>query len=219
MFKEVEYEKINHVIIVKTHGRRCIKSAYEKLGYGEHTPNKFSALTLKHKNPSATIILFSTGNITIMGPKTMWGALYVLQVLKEKFDLKIIHIKLTNVVVKFMHKPSGSEFISDFYDWDKSNCECDMELFPSCTYMVPNMTIKANFFNSGKTVVTGCNTEEMVHLIIRHLVHVIKTFYTNKDKIKVIDNKLVIDGSVTNKNTDDPLDETKPQMQNEDQAV
>lgn len=198
MIKAIEYEKINHVIIVKTHGRRCIRSAYEKLGYGEHTPNTFSALTLKHKNPSATIILFSTGNITIMGPKTMWGALYVLQILKEKFKLKIIHIKLTNVVVKFAHKPTGEGFISDLYDWDKSNCECDMELFPSCTYMVPKMSIKANFFNSGKTVVTGCNTEAMVRHVIKHLVNVIQTFYTKREHVKVIGKKLVLlDDSVT----------------------
>lgn len=214
MFEELEYEKINHVIIVKTYGRHCIRSVYEKLGYGEHTPNKFSALTLKHKNPSATIILFSTGNITIMGPKSIWGAIYVLQVLKEKLNLKIIHIKLTNLVVKFMHKPTGSKFISDFYNWDKSNCEYDMELFPSCTYMVPNLTIKANFFNSGKTVVTGCNNEKTTHLILRHLVHVIKNFYINKNTIKVIDNKLILESEKKVDEVDEKkFDETKPLIQ------
>jgi TATA-box binding protein (TBP) (component of TFIID and TFIIIB) len=198
MIKAVEFEKTNHVIIIKTHGRRCIKDAFEKLGYGEHAPNTFSALTLKHKNPSATIILFSTGNITIMGPKTIWGALYVLQVLKEKFNLKIVHIKLTNMVVKFSHKTTGDKFISELYNWDKSNCECDMELFPSCTYMVPKTSIKANFFNSGKTVVTGCNAEHVVKNVIKHLVTVIHTFYTNRNKIKIVDNNLVLNENMTN---------------------
>ncbi len=187
----IEYHKTNHVIIIKTHGRRCIQSAFEVLGYGEHTPKSFSALTLKHKNPSATIIMFSTGNITIMGPKTMWGAIYVLQKLKRKVDLKIIHIKLTNVVVKFSYK-NGEMDIAKLYDWDKSNCECDMELFPSCTYMVPHSSVKANFFNSGKVVVTGCSTEAVVENVIRHLVRVIHTFYDDGTKIKVVDKKLVV---------------------------
>jgi TATA-box binding protein (TBP) (component of TFIID and TFIIIB) len=200
--KGTEYHKTNHVIIIKTHGRRCIKSAFDLLGYGEHTPKSFSALTLKHKNPSATIIMFSTGNITIMGPKTMWGAIYVLQKLKRKFDLKIIHIKLTNVVVKFSYK-NGDMDIAKLYDWDKSNCECDMELFPSCTYMVPNSTVKANFFNSGKVVVTGCSTEAVVENVIKHLLKVIHTFYDDGSKIKVVDKKLVVVNGMTDNKEDE----------------
>lgn len=186
----VEYTKTNHVIIVKTHGRRSIKSAFETLGYGDHNPCRFSALTLKHRSPSATIIMFSTGNITIMGPKTFWGALFVLQKLKEKFNLKILHIKLTNVVATFEYSV-GDMKITDLYDWDKSNCQCSMALFPSCTYMVPNSTVKANFFNSGKVVVTGCNNEKVLESVIGHLVSVIHAFYKDASAIKIVDKKLV----------------------------
>lgn len=205
----VEYEKINHVIIVKTHGRRCIKSAFEKLRYGEHTPNSFSALTLKHKNPSATIIMFSTGNITIMGPKTLWGAMYVLEVLKQKFDLKVIHINVTNVVVKFTASKSSMN-IKDLYNWNKRDCDCDVDLFPSCTYMVPNTKIKANFFNSGKVVLAGCNTEEKVHDVIKHLTYVIHSFYNDRTAIQFGDapgNKkklLILPPSMTNTHDEEP---------------
>lgn len=202
---DIEYEKINHVIIVKTHGRRCIRNAFEKLRYGEHTPNSFSALTLKHKNPSATIIMFSTGNITIMGPKTRWGALYVLQTLKQKFDLDIIHINTTNVVVKFFQK-SKSMNINELYNWNKKDCDCDVDLFPSCTYMVPGTSIKANFFNSGKVVVAGCNTEEMVEKIIKHLMSVIHNFYKDNNTIEIVDKKLI----VTNNEPKDNMNEANP---------
>jgi transcription initiation factor TFIID TATA-box-binding protein len=187
----VEYEKINHVIIVKTHGRRCITSAFEKLRYGEHTPNSFSALTLKHRNPSATIIMFSTGNITIMGPKTHWGAMYVLEVLKQKFDLHIMHINVANIAVKFLQNASGMD-IRELYSWNKRDCDCDLDLFPSCTYMVPNTTVKANFFNSGKVVVLGCNTEEKVEHVIKHLTYVIHSFRSNDTIVKIIDKKAVV---------------------------
>lgn len=190
----IEYEKINHVIIIKTHGRRCIRAVFDKLRYGEHTPNSFSALTLKHNNPSATIIIFSTGNITIMGPKMLWGAMYVLANLKKQLDLDIFHIKVANVVVKFTQKNKSSMDINELYNWNKKDCDCDVELFPSCTYLVPNTTIKANFFNSGKVVITGCNGEVMAQKVIKHLNYVIHNFYRDRETVKVVDKKLVLDG-------------------------
>lgn len=191
---EVEYRKTNHVMIVKTQGKRCVKTAFDKLRYGEHTPNRFSALTLKHQNPSATIIMFSTGNITIMGPETEWGAMYVLSLLKDIFDLEIIHINVANIVVNFTQpKRDTGMNINELYKWNKKDCDCDEELFPSCTYMVPGTTIKANFFNSGQVVVTGCNNDETVQKVISHLISVIDYFYKDKDSVKVIDKKLFLE--------------------------
>ena len=191
--KEVEYIKTNHVMIVKTQGKRCVKYAFGKLRYGEHTPNRFSALTLEHQNPSATIIMFSTGNITIMGPKTKWGALYVLSLLKDIFDLEIIHINVANIVVNLSQPVrEGVMKINDLYQWNKKDCDCDEDLFPSCTYMVPNTTIKANFFNSGQIVVTGCSNDEVIETVVKHLIFVIDEFYKNNDVVKVIGNKLII---------------------------
>jgi transcription initiation factor TFIID TATA-box-binding protein len=202
--KELEYVKINHVMIVKTQGKQCVKNVFGKLKYGKHTPKSFSALTLKHKNPSATIIIFSTGNITIMGPKTQWGALYVMSLLKDIFDLEIIHINIVNVVVK-LSQPSKSEFvkINDLYQWNKKDCDCDEDLFPSCTYMVPNTTIKANFFDSGKIVVTGCNNENTIDTVIKHLIFIINEYYKDKETVKVVERKLVrneINGDKQNPN-------------------
>jgi TATA-box binding protein (TBP) (component of TFIID and TFIIIB) len=188
----MEYWKTNHVIIVKTHGMRDIRAAFDELEYGAHTPNSFSALTLKHRNPSATIIMFSTGNITIMGPKTMWGAMYVLYILKKRFDLKIIHINVANVVVKFKQVGRSGMDINDLYNWNKKDCDCDEDLFPSCTYMVPGTTIKANFFNSGKVVVAGCSSSGVAERVMSHLSYVISNFYDNKLSVGVVDKRLVL---------------------------
>lgn len=200
--RQIEYCKTNHVMIVKTQGKRCVKEAFEKLKYGEHTPNRFSALTLKHQNPSATIIMFSTGNITIMGPETEWGAMYVLSLLKDVFDLEIININIANIVVNMTQPREKSAMnINDLYKWNKKDCDCDIDLFPSCTYMVPGTTVKANFFNSGQIVITGCNNDDMVQTIIKHLVFVIDDFYKDKQSIKFIGKNLVV-GKEENEQSD-----------------
>jgi TATA-box binding protein (TBP) (component of TFIID and TFIIIB) len=189
----VEYTKINHVITVKTHGKRCLVKTYEKLNFGTYNPDVFSALTLHFENPHVTVIIFSTGNITVMGCSTLWGALYVLQWIKHKLNLKFMKIKLTNVVVKFnIINIKKQVDIVKLYESNKSDCACDVDTFPSCTYSVPGTNIKANFFNSGKIVVAGCSSDEQVIAIINKLVDLIHKFYDNE--IKVVDKKLLVEG-------------------------
>jgi TATA-box binding protein (TBP) (component of TFIID and TFIIIB) len=180
----VEFFKTNHIITIKTHGMRSLKDTFNILGYGTYSPITFSALTLKHKNPSTTVIVFSTGNITIMGAPNFWGALYVIQYIKRKLNMKFITVKLTNVVVKFsIKKFKDTVKINNLYEWDQSNCACNEELFPSCTYRVPDTNIKANFFTSGKIVVTGCNNHTTVLKIITHLVDVVHRFNDGEKEI------------------------------------
>jgi TATA-box binding protein (TBP) (component of TFIID and TFIIIB) len=183
---DIEFTKTNHIITIKTHGRRSLKNTFNILGYGTYSPIKFSALTLTHKNPSATVIIFATGNITIMGAPNFWGAMYVLLYLKRKLSLKFITIRLTNVVVKLsIEKFKNTVKINKLYEWDQSNCACNEELFPSCTYRVPDTNIKANFFTSGQIVVTGFNNHEKVLKIVGHLVDVVHRFSDGeKDVIK-----------------------------------
>lgn len=205
--ESVEFFITNHIITIKTHGMRSLVDTFNKLGYGTYSPITFSALTLKHKNPSTTVIVFSTGNITIMGAPNFWGAMYVIQYIKRKLDLEFINVKLTNVVVKFSIKKFKETIkINKLYEWDQSNCACNEELFPSCTYSVPNSNIKANFFTSGKIVVTGCNNNEKVKGVIEHLVDVIHRF-TDGEKDLIKDDK----GKKRKKNNDS--DKSEPKLQ------
>jgi TATA-box binding protein (TBP) (component of TFIID and TFIIIB) len=205
--ESVEFFITNHIITIKTHGMRSLVDTFNKLGYGTYSPITFSALTLKHKNPSTTVIVFSTGNITIMGAPNFWGAMYVIQYIKRKLDLEFINVKLTNVVVKFSIKKFKETIkINKLYEWDQSNCACNEELFPSCTYSVPNSNIKANFFTSGKIVVTGCNNNDKVKSVIEHLVDVIHRF-TDGEKDLIKDDK----GKKRKKNSDS--DKSEPKLQ------
>lgn len=156
-------------VIVKTQGRLCLEETYDRLGYGMYNPKNFSALTLKFVNPKMAINVFSTGNITIMGCKNKWIALYVMIDIKEELELEITKFSVTNIVATFSLKKSID--IERIYALDKTNSICDMETFPSCTYSIPNTNIKANFFNSGKVVVTGCTDESEIQTSIEYLLN------------------------------------------------
>jgi TATA-box binding protein (TBP) (component of TFIID and TFIIIB) len=133
--------------------------------------------------------------------------MYVIQYIKRKLDLEFINVKLTNVVVKFSIKKFKETIkINKLYEWDQSNCACNEELFPSCTYSVPNSNIKANFFTSGKIVVTGCNNNDKVKSVIEHLVDVIHRF-TDGEKDLIKDDK----GKKRKKNSDS--DKSEPKLQ------
>jgi len=170
----MEYNIENNVIIIKTHGMINLADTYKKMGYGTYCPTKFSALTLNHVNPSAAVIIFSTGNITIMGAKSYWGAMYIVQYIKRKLGLVFIDVKLSNVVIVFYLKNVIN--INNLYEWDRSKCACNVIIFPSCRYSIPNTNIKANFFTSGKIVVTGCPDVSVASNTIHYLLDVIKKY-------------------------------------------
>ena len=102
MTRKVEYKLTNHVVSAKISERRSLTEIFKILGHGLYRPKKFSALTCKFQNPKATIIFFSTGNITIMGSESYYGALYVLNKVKQQLGIKFVEIKLNNIVAKFL---------------------------------------------------------------------------------------------------------------------
>lgn len=152
------FKRTNLIITVKTLNAFDLRDVFDKINHGAYNPGKFSALTLHFKNPKCTILIFSTGNITIMGTSTYYGALFVLSKLKEKVQFTITSIKLTNMVVTF-----GIGAKIDIEKLAKRNsrfCTCNPELFPCCTINIPDTTTKANVFSSGKVVITGNKSEE-----------------------------------------------------------
>ena len=56
-------------------------------------------------------------------------------------------------------------------------------------------------------VIAGCNNDETIQKVIRHLILIIDGFYKDRDVIKVIDKKLVLGGKeveLTNVEQADP---------------
>lgn len=179
----VSYKKINHVISVKTHGGIDLSEAFKIMRYGTLSPSTFSALTMSHKNPSATVIIFSTGNMTIMGCESFYAALYVLNFMKKKLDLRILSVKLTNIVAKFSTNEYAKADVQKIYQNNQSNSACNIDIFPSCSYTIPNTKIKGNFFNSGKVIIAGCTSDDELEKSLKKLVDVIHANNNNIIKI------------------------------------
>lgn len=164
----------NHVILCSTAGRTYLPDIYKTLNIGRFRPRSYSALTQRYINPKATMILFSTGNITSMGSSTFFGAMRVLFKLKTDLDLKIVNIKLTNIVVNFNFSHLGVVDIQALYEKNRGLCTYDPSIFPCLTYAIENKNIKANIFSSGAAVITGCKDKESIRETIKIVLSKIK---------------------------------------------
>lgn len=168
------YKQTNHVILAQCHGRQPLASIFDELGYGKYRPKTYSALTQRFVDPKATMIIFSTGNITNMGCKTFFGALRVLLRVKRKMKLEFNNIKLTNIVINFSFKELGEIDLAKFYKENAGFSTYDPNIFPCLTYSIPNSKIKANIFESGNVVVTGCKSRERIQDSVNLVLNKIK---------------------------------------------
>ena len=169
------YKQTNHVILAQCHGRQSLLDVFKQLGFGKYRPKTYSALTQRFINPKATMIIFSTGNITNMGCKTFFGAMRVLLNVKKKLQLDIINIKLTNIVINFSFKDLGPIDLDKFYEENRGVCTYDPRIFPCLTYGIPDTKIKANIFDSGNVVITGCKNRECIQEAVNLVMEKIKS--------------------------------------------
>lgn len=175
---DVEYFRTNHVISVRTKGRKSLFEIFDVLKTGEYRPKKFSALTFKVSNPKSTLVFFSTGNLTIMGSYSYYGALYVLQYIKEKLGLEFINVKLTNIVAKLdinsiFDKPLH---VQRFFLKNSDKSISNMFIFPCCSYQIPNSHIKVNIFKTGSLVIMGSKSKEILENSINYILTEIQKF-------------------------------------------
>lgn len=156
----MEYTKTNYVITVKTSGANDVKSMYFRHRVGVVKPN-YGQLTIKTVNPKATIIIFSTGNITIMGSHTLWGVKYALHKLQGLFpELVYTDIHVGNVVTTF--NMTSKIDLLQFFKAHEQNSICNLDIFPSCSYHVQGTSVKANLFSSGNIILVGCTDDDMI---------------------------------------------------------
>lgn len=174
--KKIFYSQTNHVINCHCLGRINLKEVSNIIFYGKYIPKKYSAMSIKYKNPKSTNILFSTGSITNMGSKTYFGSLLALLQLKKTLNLKIIDIKLTNVVVNIYDKDISKIHFTDFYNKNKGICQYDPMIFPAITLSLPNSKIKANIFKSGKIILTGCNNTKLIEKSLKFILNKLKNY-------------------------------------------
>lgn len=182
---DIVYNRTNHVISVKTNGRKPLVEIFKTLRCGIYRPKKFSALTFKVSNPKTTLIFFSTGNLTLMGSPSYYGALYVLQYIKVKLGLELINVRLTNIVSKFSicNVFEKTLSIQRFFLQNSDKSISKMIIFPCCSYMIPNSRIKVNIFKTGSMVVAGCADQAALESSINYILEEIQKFIDNDKSV------------------------------------
>ena len=184
---DVNYSITNHVISIRTCGRKSLVDIFDQLKTGVYKPKRFSALTYKITNPKSTIIFFSTGNITLMGSPSYYGALYILNYIKNKLDLEFVNVKLTNIVSCFSIKDLFFKplHVHSFFIKNSDRSISNMVIFPCCSYKLPDKKIKINIFKTGSMVVTGCKNKDVVEESIYYILNEINSFISEDNDIKI----------------------------------
>lgn len=142
----------------------------EKYAYilkaGLFRPTKFSAYTIKCVNPKGSVMIFTTGKITVMGCKSFEEAHIILFRLQKRLRLVFDTIRCSNLVASCQVSTTNININS----LQEKYTDCivyNPELFPGCTYQPdPNGTIRVNIFQSGKIVVTGCTNHKDIQSTI-----------------------------------------------------
>lgn len=178
---KVIYKRINHVISIKTFGKKSLADIFNTLQTGVYDPKKFSAVTMKLEQPHVTVIIFSTGNVTVMGCTSYFGVLYALHYLKKKLNLEFINIKLTNIVAninltEIYDKPID---VYKFFNHTRDCSTFNKEVFPCCSYKMPHKNTKANIFETGSVNIVGSKNKEDMEENIRFVINVIDDFIEN----------------------------------------
>lgn len=150
---QFEFQTLNYVVSARAFGRVNLDIVRDRLGCGSYRPKRFSALSIKFVNPKASVILFSTGNITVMGAQSRFAALYVLARLRSIIDFDIIQTTVLNIVAKFWYGKIID--LDKLYSRHDRFANYDPDLFPSCCYTIPGTNNSANVFKSGKVVIAG----------------------------------------------------------------
>lgn len=160
----MEFSIVNIVVIARTAGKLNLREVHKKLGTGGYQPKSFSALTAKFSNPKATAIIFSTGNITVMGSKDVFSALTVIRHLKNKLGLTCDEICISNIVIK---SDFGKKINLDkFYHSNSEKTNYDSALFPSCSHTFDDSGATANIFASGRLMIPGIKSLDKVKDIL-----------------------------------------------------
>lgn len=181
----VTYKRTNHVISIKMYGKKSLTDVFKTVNTGVYDPKKFSAVTMKLEQPHVTVIIFSTGNVTVMGCTSYFGILYALHYLKRKFNIEFISIKLTNIVSNIsledvFVKPVD---IFKFFNFTRDCSTLNIAVFPCCTYKIPNKNTKANIFKSGSVNIVGSKSKADMEANIKHVLDKITEFVESEGDI------------------------------------
>jgi len=169
---------VNYVCTIELGCRLNLRDICQRANNVEYNPRRFSALIMKKRNPSFTCLVFVTGKIVITGVKGAGesdiAAHKVRSVFKKLgYNVKTSPVKPQNIVGTFNVGRKLDLIKFQIANYNSSIYE--PELFPGLTYRSGGCTFL--LFISGKVVITGAKSINMIHesydknsLIIKHFI-------------------------------------------------
>lgn len=144
----------NYVTVADTCSKHDLSKILSHSRHGTYNPDEYSALVIKAKDPNSTLILFASGNLTVMGATSKFNSLNRILDMKEQHHISCRNIRVTNIVCTAQlidHEIS----LQRLYDRWPQYCVYNPSLFPGCTINIPDTCMKVNVFKSGKVVLSG----------------------------------------------------------------
>lgn len=145
----------------------------------EKNPRRFKSVTLRIKEPKATVLLFESGKAVCIGTKNMNDNIIslekIVEILKNLgYEAKIQVMKIRNIAGSFnMHSEIDLNGLA-LKHW--KFCEYVPELFPGLKLTLPDSRATALVFTTGKVVITGVKTENAMKTFHRKVSFILDMF-------------------------------------------
>ena len=153
------YKVTNYVTIADTPFRHDLARYVKEKGEGSYIPSEYTAMTQKFNNPKSTVIVFSSGNMTVMGASSRFNSLNRLLDMKIAHNFPCFNVRITNIVCTCKFPPID---LREFYLFWSIYCLYEPRLFPGCTVKIPDTGMKVNVFSTGNVVLSGGSSTDAV---------------------------------------------------------
>lgn len=138
----------------------------------EYEPEQFPGLVVRLEDPKAAALVFNTGKIVCTGTTSPQAARRAVNILLEKIKglgvpvAKSANIEVQNVVAS---ADIGKEINLNLVAFGLDNTEYEPESFPGLIYRLDEPAVVFLVFSSGKVVITGAKSREMIQKAVEKL--------------------------------------------------
>jgi transcription initiation factor TFIID TATA-box-binding protein len=142
----------------------------------EYNPKRFAAVIMRIREPKTTALIFASGKMVVTGAKSedlskLAARKYARIVQKLDFPVKFQTFVIQNMVASAdVGFPIGLEALGATH---QDHASYEPELFPGLVYRMHTPKVVLLIFVSGKVVLTGAKTRQMLYAALDNIYPVI----------------------------------------------
>jgi len=163
----------NVVSTFKMSTKLDLLSIAKKIFFLEYNCSKFTAATLRLKDPKTTALSFSSGSVVCTGAKSVSESYRAATIYIKVFQIAVPKVKLKDFKVQNIVASTKCPFTIDLIGIVRSfsvRTSFAIELFPGLVFRFDKPKIVFLVFRSGSVVITGANNIETIE-------HMLQKFY------------------------------------------